>query len=857
MTTKTTKKDTPAKTRIAKRFAGAEKYLRRLAKPKRNQVLYLRISIVVLFATTVFWSLLGARLHATNADQLADGYLFANSQSLSSALFPGSHSMLLKWPLFWLIGMFGADVPAVTLATILVSVFTIGGLAWLLSRIERRPLILGTWYLALASLLLLIPLQSYSGALLPVHMAMLTTRNVEYLVYIMGVALVLRSKTWQTSSVFVGTSLLALLVASDRLFMGLGLGGAVCMIIFGIIRRNRLVIMPAIRLAGAMTVASVLSAGLFAALDLLRLSQFTSTDASPYQLIHSASGGLLGVFYGLLGILTNFGANPSFDAVTVRGVLGTGLTRLLSPQGILYVLNLSIAGYIAWQALKLVRQAPASRTQKTPKSYSLAPLLSLALICSALVALALFVATNHYYAVDARYLSIWLFAGMVAAVTATHVQKVRSERVVAVGLVILLLLPLGISATWSGYRNQSAAYSSIQDRNQRVAATLQRRGITNLVGDYWRVLPIRAVSKTALNVAPLGSCTAYRDSLTSTSWQKGLDHQRVALLLSLEKGLTDFPACTQAEMVNQFGEPSSSVLIAGRASTPTETLLIYDRGFRHSSPVPPLTDEASPACESRTIVQVVAHPDDDLLFFSPDLLHDIQAGACIRTIYMTAGDSGGDANYWQERQAGIRDAYNSMLGQDYQWNGHNVRLSGGEQIQIDMPAESTQVALVFMHLPDGGQRGAGFAATSDQSLQKLVGQKIPSIQSIDSHSGYSLPQLIGGLTQLFQYYSPTEVRTFAGIRPDHSDHMAVASLTRAALHDYKHAALQTYIGYAVHDMEANVEGDDFINKETAFLRYSAHDAATCRDAETCFSGTAYGSYLARQYKSEYEASVLP
>jgi len=844
------------RSRYAKKVAAIERRIRRLIKPARTKKWYLRGTVIILFVTTILWAVLGAQLHSTNADQLADGYMFADGQSLIGARFPGAHSMLLKWPLFWLVGIFGNKAFPLAIATVGLAVVTIAGLAWLLSRIEKRPLVLGTWYLAMASILLLVPLQAYSGGLLPVHMAMLTTRNVEYLIYIVGIALVLRTKHWQTSSVFVGTALLALLIASDHLFMGLGLGGAALMVLFGLLRRNRLVIVPAVRLLSAVAIASLLSAGLFALLDLLRLSQFTTNDASPYQLIHTTSNGVLGLLYGGLGVLTNFGANPSFDALTVRELFSKGLSRLFSLYGLAYIINAIIVGFVGWQSIKLMRQTPAARTKKSQKAYPLAPLISVALICSALVAFGLFVITTHYYAVDARYLTIWLFAGLIAAVTALHVQTLRDERVAVVGFVIAIVLPLGIATAWHSSHTQTTAYETIRARDQHVASLLQQHNITHLVGDYWRVLPIRAADKQALTVAPLGSCTSYRDSLTSMSWQKGLDHTRVALLLSLQKGLTDFPACTQAQMMAQFGEPSSSLLVAGSASSPTELLLIYDRGFRHSSPVPPLTDEPSPVCENKTIMQVVAHPDDDLLFFSPDLLHDVQAGACIRTVYMTAGDGGGDVHYWRERQAGIRDAYNAMLGQDYVWSGRNVRLSGGQQIQVDMPEGNTTIALIFMNLPDGGQRGAGYGSTGTQSLQKLQNGSINTMLTIDSHSAYTSPQLAGGLTQLFQYYSPAEVRTFAGIRPDHSDHFAAAKYARVALAQYdKTPSLQTYIGYAVHDMPENVAGDDFTAKEAAFLRYTAHDPATCSDAETCFQRSVYGSYLARQYRSEYEATV--
>src|ERR1700694_2302046 len=46
---------------------------------------------------------------------------------------------------------------------------------------------------------------------------------------------------------------------------------------------------------------------------------------------------------------------------------------------------------------------------------------------------------------------------------------------------------------------------------------------------------------------------------------------------------------------------------------------------------------------SGTTLNIVAHEDDDLLFLSPDLLHAIQAGRAVRTVFVTAGDSGAAA----------------------------------------------------------------------------------------------------------------------------------------------------------------------------------------------------------------------
>src|SRR5205814_1739110 len=75
---------------------------------------------------------------------------------------------------------------------------------------------------------------------------------------------------------------------------------------------------------------------------------------------------------------------------------------------------------------------------------------------------------------------------------------------------------------------------------------------------------------------------------------------------------------------------------------------------------------ASAACPAGASMQIVAHPDDDLLFQSPDVLHDIQAGKCVRTVYVTAGERG-DPNTLDWREHGVEDAYANMAGVSSSW----------------------------------------------------------------------------------------------------------------------------------------------------------------------------------------------
>lgn len=78
-----------------------------------------------------------------------------------------------------------------------------------------------------------------------------------------------------------------------------------------------------------------------------------------------------------------------------------------------------------------------------------------------------------------------------------------------------------------------------------------------------------------------------------------------------------------------------------------------------------------------SVVQVVAHPDDDLFFMNPDLSRSLTAGIPVTTVYLTSGEADGRneaaggaakdpeqpadrAHYAEARQNGIRCAYAQM-----------------------------------------------------------------------------------------------------------------------------------------------------------------------------------------------------
>src|SRR5688572_26709823 len=66
------------------------------------------------------------------------------------------------------------------------------------------------------------------------------------------------------------------------------------------------------------------------------------------------------------------------------------------------------------------------------------------------------------------------------------------------------------------------------------------------------------------------------------------------------------------------------------------------------------------------VVNVVAHPDDDLFFMNPDIYQTIRAGLPTATVYITASEISGAGNTPAQKakslQRGVQDAYARMAG---------------------------------------------------------------------------------------------------------------------------------------------------------------------------------------------------
>lgn len=848
------------------------KRLNRLGKKPKFAKRYLLACLLILFVTSIFWSIMGAQVHQANADQLVNAYLMQDWSTFRGAALPDQHSFFVKWPLFLLVKLFGFSTASFIAMTVLTVLVTIAGLVYILSRIERRPVVLGTICLGLSSVLLLVPTQPYAGGLLPVNMAMLTTRNLEYLLYIAALYCLIKAPKLVSKYSLVAVLLFSVLIASDKLFMSLSLLGAGLAIICYILRQRWTLVSLSSRwlLVGA---SGVLGAS--AIVSLINHSNLTNivslSSIGPYGLTHGLGNVLLACAYAVGGILTNFGANPAYDALSLQAIPSQLIDNMLSVGGLAYIVNFGVmliglcAGYMMLlRSLGLIKQ---------PKfAFSLKNKLAVMMIWSVVAVTILFVATHHYYVVDARYLTLSLFALFVVLSVWSSEKRLRPELWLTAAPILVVSIACGMLASISASHNQTQVSDPLVRRNQIIVQTLASHKVDALVGDYWRILPVKALNNKQ-TVSPLAGCTDERQILTSDRWQPDLRRHSFAYLLTLEGSLTDYPNCSLAQIEKIYGVPNSSALIDGTLDHPKEKLLFYDRGIsisRKTTASEPKTSTVLPIdlagltnadCSAPTIMNVVAHQDDDLLFMNPDLFKDIKAGRCVRSVYLTAGDAGEYAPYWLSREKGSEAAYSLMSGTKSIWIQKIVKLPGGQFVTIDSPKGNNSISLIFMHLPDGNLRGEGFGTSHHESLDALEAGRIASVDSVDNQSSYTQDQLTQALVDLLRAYQPVELRTQSTLDGsrynDHSDHMATGRIAAKALSQYEAqlpgehlvAPLKYYVGYPVRQSPANITQREFRNKEAIFMAYAAFDSSVCHSVGQCRQTSTYGSYLRRQYTS--------
>ncbi|MBT2540261.1 PIG-L family deacetylase [Streptomyces sp. ISL-44] len=248
----------------------------------------------------------------------------------------------------------------------------------------------------------------------------------------------------------------------------------------------------------------------------------------------------------------------------------------------------------------------------------------------------------------------------------------------------------------------------------------------------------------------------------------------------------------------------------------------------------PTAPEAAfrPSVTEGTVLQVVAHPDDDLFFMNPDLSRSISTGVKVATVYLTSGESDGrneahsphledpagpadHAAYAEARQNGIRAAYAQMAtgSRTSAWQRRSIPTAGGGSAEVDVLVARPEVNLVWMQL----REARSISGDNPDSLRGLWDGKVPALGAqltsgtpVKPWFSYTKEQAVEAIADIFAMYRPTTIRTQdptpgrsqgGGAFLDHQDHMYGARFVQAAAERYAkatdrpHFSVQNYVSY--------------------------------------------------------------
>ncbi|MFJ8588072.1 PIG-L family deacetylase [Streptomyces sp. NPDC093595] len=216
------------------------------------------------------------------------------------------------------------------------------------------------------------------------------------------------------------------------------------------------------------------------------------------------------------------------------------------------------------------------------------------------------------------------------------------------------------------------------------------------------------------------------------------------------------------------------------------------------------------------LMQIAAHPDDDLYFMNPDTQRMVDAGVPLVSVYVTAGEHDGKNHipgrkditadksaYSSARHQGLRQAYAAMLGLDKftPWRKGVLTLRGDRRAEINtLTNGNRRVELVFlnlaMHTPRRWMAVPSLWKDRQLGLRTVVADDSPVRKADD----YDYDRLIDVLVGLMEQYRPTVIHTLDpdpdiqhsdertrkrdSEQPgysDHADHTAVASFSWAAM----------------------------------------------------------------------------
>jgi hypothetical protein len=250
-------------------------------------------------------------------------------------------------------------------------------------------------------------------------------------------------------------------------------------------------------------------------------------------------------------------------------------------------------------------------------------------------------------------------------------------------------------------------------------------------------------------------------------------------------------------------------------------------------------------CGAGTLVTVVAHLDDDLLFVDPAISEQLDAGWCITTVHLIGGANGADFAYVQTRERASRLAYARMAGVPDEWIETNIPIAGKLVHQMVLKAKP-QVRLLELRLPGGAVRGGrvplGLLWEQHATLSTYPMNADGSVRVQYDRASLSatLKVILAEASQIYTL-NPDTVPFL-----EHPDHIYSARITRHVAQTLnKSVPIVYHITYPTGDWPGNVPAAEVQRKRDIVASYFSVDGNESPEVFGEFQWN--GNWIARRY----------
>ncbi|MGF6769088.1 LmbE family N-acetylglucosaminyl deacetylase [Paraburkholderia sp. GAS199] len=259
------------------------------------------------------------------------------------------------------------------------------------------------------------------------------------------------------------------------------------------------------------------------------------------------------------------------------------------------------------------------------------------------------------------------------------------------------------------------------------------------------------------------------------------------------------------------------------------------------------SDSAAPsaACGAGTLVTVVAHLDDDLLFVDPAISERLDAGWCITTVHLIGGANGANFAYVLTRERASRLAYARMAGVPNEWNEANVTIAGKLVHEMVLKAKP-QVRLLEFRLPGGAVRGGReplgllWEQRATLSTYPMNADGSVRVQYDRASLSATLKSILSSATQIYTL-NPDTVPFI-----EHPDHIFAARITRHVAQTLSRSVpIEYHVTYPTGGWPANLPAAEVQRKRDIVASYFAIDGS---DYSHVFGEYQWdGNWVARRY----------